>query len=377
LWHPKGARLRSILENFSRELHLERGYQPVYTPHLGKSTLWATSAHLDFYRENMFPAMELDQAEYYVKPMNCPFHLLIYRSKTRSYRELPVRFSELGTVYRYERSGTVHGLLRVRGLTQDDSHIFCRPDQLVGELVEVIEFMRSLYGAVGLGPDAVRFSTKPDKAVGSQEQWDHAEEAIAQALEKAGLDYRVDEGDGAFYGPKIDVDARDAIGRFWQLATIQVDFQMPERFGLTFVDESGAHVRPVMVHRALFGAVERFIAVLVEHFAGAFPTWLSPVQVVVIPIAERHTVYAEAVAGRLREGGLRVETDASDDTIGARIRRHQLQKVPYMLVVGDEEAAGGTVSVRRRSGRQTRAVALDDFVGEVSEEIASRRVEPV
>ena len=376
LWHPKGALVRKTLEDLSREMHLERGYQLVFTPHLGKAKLWETSGHLDFYRENMFPAMELEGAEYFAKPMNCPFHVLVYASKTRSYKQLPLRFAELGTVYRYERSGVLHGLLRARGLTQDDSHIFCRPDQLVDEIVAVVEFFRALYSTVGLGPDAVRFSTKPDKAVGPEELWAMAEAAIPVALEEAGLDYEMAEGEGAFYGPKIDIDVRDAIGRYWQVCTIQVDFQTPERFALEYIDDEGERKRPVMVHRALFGSVERFVGVLVEHFGGAFPTWLAPVQAVLVPIADRHVEYARAVAGRLTRGGIRVEVDDGPDTIGAKIRRHQLQKVPYMLVVGDDEASADTVSVRRRSGHETRGVALDEFFEKLRVEIDDRRVEP-
>ena len=376
VWHPKGAIIRKTLEDVSRDMHLERGYQPVFTPHIGKSTLWEISGHLGFYRENMFPMMELEGSEYVAKPMNCPFHILVFRSKTRSYRELPVRFSELGTVYRYERSGTLHGLMRARGLTQDDAHIFCRPDQVVDEMVGVIEFFRALYGTVGLGPDAVRFSTKPEKAVGSQELWDLAESAIPQALEKAGIEYTVDEGDGAFYGPKIDIDVRDAIGRSWQVCTIQVDLNLPERFGLEYIDEHGERIRPVMIHRALFGSVERFTGVLVEHFAGAFPTWLAPVQAVLIPIADRHVAYAQTVEQRLREAGIRAEVDDSTDTMGAKIRRQQMQKVPYMLVVGDNEAEADTVSLRRRSGEETRGVPVAQLAGDIAEEIRERRVEP-
>jgi threonyl-tRNA synthetase len=376
LWHPKGAIVRKTLEDLARTMHLERGYQPVFTPHLGKSTLWETSGHLGFYAENMFPPMETEGARYYAKPMNCPFHVLIYKSKTRSYKELPLRLSELGTVYRLERSGTLHGLLRARGLTQDDSHIFCRPDQLVDEIVEVIDFLRALFATVALGPDRVRFSTKPPKAVGAQELWDMAEAAIPRALEKAGLEYQIDEGDGAFYGPKIDVDVRDAIGRYWQISTIQADFQMPDRFGLEYTDDSGARRRPVMVHRALYGAIERFVGVLVEHFAGAFPTWLAPVQAVVVPVADRHLDYARDVVRILAAGGIRSEVDDSDNTVGAKIRHHQLQKVPYMLVVGDKEGAAGTVSVRRRTGEETRDVAVADLIEKLKSEIADKRVEP-
>ncbi len=374
VWHPNGAIVRSLLEDLSREMHLERGYEPVFTPHIGKSVLWETSGHLDFYRENMFPPMEAGESAYFVKPMNCPFHVLIFRSKTRSYRELPIRLSELGTVYRYERTGVVHGLLRARAFTQDDSHIFCRNDQVVDEMLGVLEFVRALYGTVGLGLDRINFSTRPDKFVGSAEEWDRAEAAIKQAFEKAGVDYVVDEGAGTFYGPKIDIDVRDAIGRFWQVATIQVDFQMPERFGIEYTDDKGERVRPVMIHRALFGSVERFVAILVEHFAGAFPTWLAPVQVAMVPIADRHVAYAGDVAEKLRSGGVRVDVDDSDDTMGAKIRRHQLHKVPYMLVVGDDESANGTVSVRHRSGEERRGVTSDDFLQEVTGDIAERRV---
>jgi threonyl-tRNA synthetase len=376
VWHPKGGMLRKQLEDLARELHLERGYQPVYTPHIGKAKLWETSGHLGWYRDNMFPAMEAEGTEYLAKPMNCPFHILIYRSRTRSYRELPIRLSELGTVYRFERSGTLHGLLRARALTQDDSHIFCRPDQVVDELVGVIGFLRDLYGTFGLTPDAVRFSTRPPKSVGTDDEWQRAEAAIPLALERAGLDYRIDEGDGSFYGPKIDIDVRDAIGRYWQLCTIQVDFQMPERFGIEYTDEHGERVRPVMIHRALYGAIERFVGVLVEHFAGAFPTWLSPVQTVVIPIADRHLDYARTVNVRLLERRIRSEVDDSDNTLGAKIRHQQMQKLPYMLIVGDDEAASGTVSLRRRSGEEERGVPVDEFVEKLVVEISERRVEP-
>jgi threonyl-tRNA synthetase len=375
VWHPKGAILRKVLEDLSREMHLERGYEPVFTPNIGRGTLWEVSGHLGWYRENMFPPMEADEGEYFAKPMNCPFHILIYRSKTRSYRELPIRFSELGTVYRYERSGVLHGLLRGRGFTQDDSHIFCRQDQVIEEMVAVVDFFRALYGTVGLGPDEVHFSTRPDKYVGTESDWDLAEDAIRKSLDAAGLDYKVAEGEGTFYGPKIDIHVRDAIGRLWQVCTIQVDFQLPERFGLEYTDEHGERKRPVMIHRALYGSVERFVGVLVEHFAGAFPTWLAPLQAAVIPIADRHVEYATEVADRLRQSRVRVEVDDSDNTMGAKIRHHQLQKVPYMLVVGDDEAASKTVAVRRRTGEETRGVTLDDLAMKLSSEIETRALE--
>ena len=375
VWHPKGAIVRKTLEDLAREMHLERGYDPVYTPHIGKATLWETSGHLGYFRDNMYPAIEADEGEYFLKPMNCPFHVLVYRSKTRSYRELPVRLSELGQVYRYERSGVVHGLLRGRGFTQDDSHIFCRPDQMVEEMVGVVDFFRALYATVGMGPDEVHFSTKPDKAVGTDEQWVEAEAAIRDALDAAHLTYVVAEGEGNFYGPKIDIHVRDAIGRLWQLCTIQLDFQTPARFELEYVDERGERRQPVMIHRALYGSIDRFFGVLVEHFAGAFPTWLAPVQAAVIPIAERHTAYAHDAARVLKSRGLRVEVDDSDDTIGARIRRRQMQKVPYMLVVGDREVDGRTVSVRRRSGEETPGTPLEEFADKVAVEIDERRVD--
>ena len=375
VWHPNGATVRKELEDLARQMHLDFGYEPVYSPHIGKSNLWETSGHLGFYAETMFPPLTSEESDYYLKPMNCPFHTLVYRSKTRSYRELPVRLSELGTVYRHERSGVVHGLLRSRGFTQDDSHIFCRPDQVVDELMGVIEFMNALYGAVGFQPERIRFSTRPPKSVGSDEQWEEAERAIPEALDKAGLEYTVDAGDGTFYGPKIDVDVRDAIGRFWQLATIQVDFQTPDRFGLEFTDESGNRVQPVMIHRALYGSVERFVGVLVEHFAGAFPTWLAPLQVAIVPIADRHNDYGHEVLTRLKSKGVRAQVDTSDNTMKAKIRNQQLHKVPYMLVIGDNEAESQTVSVRRRDGEETRGVSIDDFVESIVKEIAVRSVD--
>jgi threonyl-tRNA synthetase len=376
LWHPKGAIIRKTLEDLSREMHLERGYEPVFTPHIGKGDLWETSGHLGYFRENMYPEMRAEEAEYFAKPMNCPFHVLIYRSKTRSYRELPVRLAELGTVYRYERSGVLHGLLRARGLTQDDSHIFCRRDQVLDEMVGVVDFFRALYDTVGLKADRVDFSTKPDKVVGTDAEWELAEKSIRETLDKVGFDYVVAEGEGTFYGPKIDIHVRDAIGRMWQMCTIQIDFQEPERFGLEYIDENGERQRPVMIHRALFGSVERFVGVLVEHFAGAFPTWLAPVQAAVIPIADRHIEYAREVSAKIIAAGARGEVDDSDNTMGAKIRNNQMHKVPYMLVVGDNEASERTVSVRRRTGEETRGVPVDDFVAGIVSEIAEKRLEP-
>jgi threonyl-tRNA synthetase len=374
LWHPKGAIIRKELEDLARQMHLDRGYEPVYTPNIGKALLWETSGHLGYYSENMYPPMQAEESDYYAKPMNCPFHTLIFRSKTRSYRELPIRLSELGAVYRYERSGVLHGLLRSRGFTQDDSHIFCTVDQVIPEMVAVVDFVKALYATVGLGPDETHFSTKPDKYVGTDDQWEVAEAAIRRSLEEAGLEYKVAEGEGTFYGPKIDIHVRDAIGRLWQVATIQVDFQTPDRFGIEYIDEHGERKRPVMIHRALYGSVERFMGILVEHFAGAFPTWLAPVQAVIIPIADRHLTYAESVAKRLREERVRVEVDDSDNTMGAKIRHQQMQKVPYMLVVGDSEAEADSVSVRKRSGDEERGVKVDDFADMITTEIQSKTV---
>ncbi len=383
LFHPNGAWTRMQMEDYSRSEHLRRGYQPVYTPHIGRSLLWETSGHLDFYAEGMYPPMELDASEskpgdrYYPKPMNCPFHVLVYRSRTRSYRELPLRLTELGTVYRYERSGTVQGMLRARGFTQDDSHIFCTPEQVVDEVNDVIDFTLDLYRDFGFtqGPSRVALSTRPEKAttVGSDEGWQRAEGALREALDRSGLDWVVDEGEGAFYGPKIDFQITDAIGRAWQLTTIQVDFNLPERFDLAYAGDDGAEHRPIMIHRALFGSVERFFAILVEHYAGAFPTWLAPVQAVVVPIADRHGDYGRSVVERLRHRGLRVDLDDSPDTMGAKIRHHQLAKVPYQLIVGDSEVAAGTVAVRPRRGNQRKDVAVADFVEELAAEVAQRR----
>ncbi len=383
VWHPNGAAVRMQMEDYARAEHLRRGYRPVYTPHLGKSTLWEISGHLDFYAEAMYPPMEMDVhhghagVDYYPKPMNCPFHLLVYRSRTRSYRELPLRLFELGTVYRYERSGVLHGLLRSRGFTQDDSHLFCTPEQVVGEIRDCIAFTLDLYRDFGFadGPSRVALSTRPDKAatVGTHEGWAHAEASLREALDASGLDWIVDEGEGAFYGPKIDMHVTDAIGRAWQLTTIQVDFNMPERFGLTYAGADGSEHRPIMIHRALFGSLDRFFGILLEHYAGAFPTWLAPVQVVVVPVADRHAGYGGEVVSALRVAGLRAELDDSDDSMGAKIRRHQLAKVPYQLIVGDTEARARTVAVRPRAGDQRKDVPLDEVVAGLSEEVAARR----
>jgi len=383
LWHPNGAIVRQAMEDHAREQHRARGYQPVYTPHIGKSLLWETSGHLGFYADGMYPPMELDPpapdqpgTKYYPKPMNCPFHALVYRSQTRSYRQLPLRLFELGTVYRYERSGTIHGLMRARGFTQDDAHIFCTEDQLVDEALGALRFAVDLLADFGFAPTRVALSTRPEKAatVGVDERWADAEDALRAALARAGLDYVTDEGEGAFYGPKIDLQVTDAIGRPWQLSTVQVDSNTPERFGLSYVGPDGAEHRPYMVHRALLGSLDRFFAILVEHYAGAFPTWLAPTQAVVVPVADRHEAFGDEVVAALAARGLRAALDASDDTMGAKIRKHQLQKIPYQLIIGDTEVEGGTVAVRPRVGDQRKDVPLQAFVDELAAEVAARRV---
>jgi threonyl-tRNA synthetase len=375
---PNGAIVRKEMEDWIRGETLARGYLPVYTPHIAKEDLWRISGHLENYGELMYPGMELDDAAaaYRLKPMNCPFHILAYGSRTRSYRELPLRIAELGTVYRYERSGVVNGMLRARGFTQDDSHIFCREDQVVDEVHACVEFARDLYRAFGLGePSRVAISTRPDKSLpGNDEGWAFAERALIDAVERTGMDYELDPGEGAFYGPKIDIHARDAIGREWQLTTVQVDFNLPERFDMTYVGADGAKHRPFMVHRALFGSIERFFAVMVESFNGAFPTWLAPLQVNVVPVAAEFDGYADEVASALRAHGIRVEVDHGDGTLGNKIRASKTSKIPYTLVVGASEVEGRTVAVNPYRGER-RDAALEGFVDEVVAEIRERRAE--
>ena len=368
VWHPKGATVRGIVEEFWKGEHRRRGYDLVYTPHIGRSTLWQTSGHLDFFKENMFAAMEMEGQDYYLKPMNCPFHILYYKTDLRSYRNLPMRVGELGTVYRNERAGVVHGLLRVRGMTQDDAHIFCRPDQVEDEINGVLDLTFFLMKSFGFDEYDVMLSTRPDKAVGEAEQWELATASLRNTLEARGIEYGVDEGGGAFYGPKIDIHIRDAIGRLWQCTTVQFDFNLPERFGLTYIGEDGREHRPYMVHRALLGSLERFMGVLIEHYGGAFPTWLSPVQAVVIPIAERHLEYARQVQEQIAGAGIRVETDDRNERMNAKIRDAQLQKVPYMLVVGDREAEAEAAAVRLRSGENLGAVPVSQVIERISSE---------
>ena len=371
-WHPKGARVRSIIEDFWRQEHYKAGYEMVYTPHIGKAALWETSGHLDFYREGMYSPMDVDGQDYYIKPMNCPFHIQIYRSATRSYRDLPMRLAELGTVYRYERSGVLHGLARVRGFTQDDAHIFCRPDQIEDEMSRTLEFALDLLRNFGFSDVRVYIATRPEKAIGSDEQWEQATHALQAAVKRSGLDYSTDEGGGVFYGPKIDIWIKDALGRPWQITTIQFDFNLPERFGIAYVGEDGRESSPYMVHRALLGSMERFFMVLLEHYGGAFPLWLAPVQAAVIPIADRHVEYARAVARELDEAEIRVEIDDRNERMNAKIRDAQLQKLPYMLVVGDKEVEANTVNVRLRSGENLGALPVAELISRMKEEVRKR-----
>ncbi len=368
VWHPKGGIMRSLIEDYWRDIHYRRGYSIVYSPHIGRARLWQTSGHLDFYRDSMYAPMEIDEQEYFLRPMNCPFHIQIYRSALRSYRELPLRIAELGTVYRYERSGVLHGLMRVRGFTQDDAHIFCLPDQVADEVGDVLDLTFEIMAAFGFEDYDIMLSTRPEKYVGEPETWEHATESLRQALASRGLSYEVDAGGGAFYGPKIDIKITDALGRAWQCTTVQFDFNLPERFDLVFQDDQGNRSRPYMVHRAILGSLERFFGVLVEHYAGAFPLWLAPVQAVVIPIADRHNEYAEQVAVKLRDGGFRVEVDDRSERMNQKIRQAQLQKTPYMLVVGDREAEAGAVAVRTRDGENRGAMQQAEFLELLTQE---------
>jgi threonyl-tRNA synthetase len=372
VFHPKGETIRRVMEEYSRLRHEQAGYLFVKTPHLSKAELFETSGHLGFYREGMFPPMELDGAEYYPKPMNCPMHVLIYASRGRSYRELPMRLFEFGTVYRYEKSGVVHGLTRARGFTQDDSHIFCTAEQLAPELASLLAFVVGLLRDFGLTDFEAELSTRPEKYVGSLEEWAAAETALKSALDASGLDYRIAEGDGAFYAPKIDVHVKDAIGRRWQLSTLQVDFQEPGRFGIEYTAPDGSRQRPYMIHRALFGSIERFFGILIEHYAGAFPPWLAPVQVVGIPIADGHVPYLSKIADQLRDSGIRVEVDDSDDRMQKKIRTAQRQKVPFMLLAGDDDVAAGAVSFRYRDGTQDNGVPVEDAIAKIVTAVRDR-----
>jgi threonyl-tRNA synthetase len=374
VWHPKGAIVRKLMEDYSRQRHLDGGYEFAYTPHLANARLFETSGHLGFYADSMYPPMEMDNGSYYPKPMNCPGHILIYESRQRSYRELPLRFYELGTVYRYERAGTLHGLMRIRGFTQDDSHIFCTPEQAQDEIISLLRFVLSVLRAFGFEDFEANLSTKPlEKFVGSDEGWENATEALRDALVEEGLDYVVDEGGGSFYGPKIDVHVRDAIGRKWQLSTIQYDFNMPERFGLEYVGADNERHRPVMIHRALMGSIERFFGVLLEHYAGAFPAWLAPVQARVLPVSEDHEPYAVRVVDRLRADGFRVDLVEASEGLGNRIRKAKVEKLPYVLVVGNDDVEHGTVGVNARgSDAPERDVPVDEFAARLAAEVTAR-----
>jgi threonyl-tRNA synthetase len=376
IWHPKGAILRRIIEDFDVQEHLRRGYSLVTSPHIAKSDLFRVSGHTEFYRENMY-FFTIDDQEFVLKPMNCPYHVLIYRSKTRSYKDLPLRFFEMGTVYRYERSGVLHGLLRVRGFTQDDAHIFCRPDQLLDELEGVLDLVTFMLETFGFRDFDVRLSTQPEKFIGSQENWDRATSALREALQRKGIPYTVDPGEGVFYGPKIDTKLRDALGRLWQGPTVQVDFNFPEKFNLTYMGEDGKEHQPVMIHRAILGSLERFIGALIEHYAGDFPLWLAPQQAVVIPIASRHQEYAQEVCELLRSRGIRVEIDSRSEKMNAKIRDAEMLKIPFILVVGDREAESRSVSVRRRKKGDLGSMPLSLLEEKMLREIQKKAVEPL
>ena len=377
VWHPKGAIVRKLMEDYSRQRHEDGGYEFVYTPHLANEKLFQTSGHLDFYADGMYPPMEMDNGTYYPKPMNCPMHCLIFGHGQRSYKELPLRLFELGTVYRYERSGTLHGLMRIRGFTQDDSHLFVAPEQLADEITSVLDFVLSVLRAFGFDDFTFNLSTKdPEKFVGSDEIWADATAALKEALDRHGVHYAVKEGDAAFYGPKIDIDVKDAIGRSWQLSTIQCDFNLPERFDLSYVAADGERHRPIMLHRALFGSIERFFGVLVEHYGGAFPTWLSPVQVQVLGVRADHDSYASQIVARLKAAGLRAEMVEADEPLGARIRKGKLEKLPYILVVGDSDVENDTAGVNPRGGEVERDVAVNEFIDRISTEVAEKAVGP-
>jgi threonyl-tRNA synthetase len=376
VFHPKGGMIRKVMEDYSRQRHEEAGYEFVNTPHITKSTLFETSGHLQWFAEGMFPPMEMEGAKYYLKPMNCPFHILIFSARGRSYRELPLRLFEFGSVYRYEKSGVVHGLTRVRGLTMDDAHIFCTREQTAAELKSLLSFVLDLLRDYGLSDFYLELSTRDeakDKFVGSDEDWAHATQALQEAADESGLELVADPGGAAFYGPKISVQAKDAIGRTWQLSTIQLDYNEPKRFGMEYQAADGSRQQPIMIHRALFGSVERFLGVLTEHYAGAFPPWLAPVQAVGIPIADTHVPYLEEVVARLRARGIRAEVDTGDDRMQKKIRNAQRQKVPYMLLAGDDDVAAGAVSFRYRSGEQKNGVPIDDAIAEIAAAVAERR----
>jgi len=371
-WHPNGARMRTAIESFWKSEHFKNGYEIVYTPHIGKSWLWETSGHLDFYRDNMYSSMKIDENDYYIKPMNCPFHIMIYKSNEHSYRDLPCRWAELGTVYRYEMSGVLHGLLRVRGFTQDDAHIICTPEQIESEILEVLRFSLSILRAFGFNNIKAYLSTKPEKSVGEEFRWQQATESLKKAIDIEKLDYQVDDGGGAFYGPKIDLKVMDALNREWQLSTIQFDFNEPERFDMVFKDSDGKEKRPYMVHRALLGSLERFFGVLIEHYAGKFPLWFAPVQVMIIPIADRHLDYARTIYSQLRHSEIYCKIDEQSDTVSKKIFRAHAQHIPYSIVIGDKELESKTVTVKNRDTQKQTNYNLSDFIIKLISERDSR-----
>jgi len=372
LWHPRGALIRKTIEDFWRDEHLKSGYDFVFSPHVGRGTLWETSGHLGFYRENMYSSMEVEGQEFYVKPMNCPFHIMIYKNKLRSYRELPMRYAELGTVYRFERSGVLHGLLRVRGFTQDDAHIFVAPEEMEAEIIRVIDFTVRMLRTFGFEDFTAYIATRPEKAVGDDSMWEKATQALKVAADKVNLRYEMDEGGGAFYGPKIDIKIKDALGRLWQCSTVQFDFNEPERFDMTYVGVDNQPHRPFMIHRALLGSIERFFGMLIEHYAGAFPVWLAPVQAKVVCISDKQLEHAKGVRETLLAAGIRAELDARSEKIGFKIREAELEKVPYIIVIGDKEIQQNTVAIRERGGRDAGVLPLDGFIKMVTEKIRSR-----
>ncbi|MDP6478154.1 MAG: threonine--tRNA ligase [Nitrospinaceae bacterium] len=374
LWHPKGSRIRCLMEDFWKTEHFKNGYEMVHSPHAAKVDMWKTSGHMDFYKDNIFSPMDIEGKEYVMKPMNCPFHIQIYQTRLRSYRDLPLRFAELGTVYRYERSGVLHGLLRVRGFTQDDAHLFCRPNQIEEEIVKVLDLILLILRSFGFNEYKVYLSTRPDKFVGSEEGWEKATDALKQALEKSKLEYEVDPGEGVFYGPKIDIKIKDSLNRFWQVSTVQVDFNLPERFDISYIEEDGQRHQPIMLHRALMGSLERFFGCLVEHYAGAFPLWLAPVQVILLPITDQHQEYADEVAKKLTNNGFRVEKDLRNEKIGFKIREAQLQKIPYMIVLGEKEAENKTLAVRKRRSKETRTINIDTFIEEMNAQVKEKQL---
>ena len=372
LWTPRGSRIRRVMEDFWLDEHYKHNYEIVHSPHAAKLDLWNTSGHTGFYRENMFSVMDMDEVDYQLKPMNCPFHVAIYKNHLHSYRDLPIRYAELGTVYRYERSGVLHGLMRVRGFTQDDAHIFCTPDQLTDEIVKVIDLVTFILGTFGFKEYEVYLSTRPEKYVGTLDNWDKATEALRNALEVKGLAYELDPGEGVFYGPKIDIKIKDTLGRSWQCSTIQVDFNLPERFEMSYIGEDNQRHQPIMVHRALMGSLERFFGILIEHFAGAFPTWLAPVQAMILPIADRHHDYAKKLEAQMRKNGIRAEVDSRNEKVGFKIREAEVQKMPYMLIVGDKEMEQEQVSVRHRGEGDLGARAFTDFMEMISKDIREK-----